>query len=87
MNKPKKYYSILNLADGQYLEIAYNLRSRKEIAKVMREYLQPHTDILDYSTMSDKVFLHYIRHSMLDRWKVEMSNEPFDWCIFETFPN
>jgi hypothetical protein len=77
------FYAIKNLADGNYLEIAYNLRSKKEVAKVMRQFLQPLTEMVDYSQMTDRDFLRYIKTQMLDRWTLESSKVMFDWSIFD----
>jgi hypothetical protein len=80
--KKIKYYAVW-AEEGGLLEIGYNLTSKKEVVKLLKEYLQSATTILDYNTMTQSEFLNYIRYHLFERYRIKSSQFEFPLYIFE----
>lgn len=79
--KPVKYYAIKT--EQGFIALGYNLTSKKQVVKLLKDFLQPYTEILNYHEMTMKDFLQYVRHQLAERYRIVSSETEFSWTLFE----
>jgi hypothetical protein len=81
LNKSNLYWAVKT--ENGFIELGYNETSKKVVVQLLKEYLQRDTEILNYSEMTTKDFLRYVRYEMAERYSLKSSQTAFDWHIFE----